>query len=101
MEHSNEPIADARAEIRRASEDADGEAREQLLSLDEGLTELAGDKVENDGPPKENRVKQVEEKIVGLANELDDDHRAQDRLETARDYLDQYRQERGIPTDGE
>ncbi|WP_224332806.1 DUF7553 family protein [Haloprofundus halobius] len=100
MEHSDEPIAAARAEIRRASDRTDGETREQLLSLDEGLMELGGgDKVESDGPPKEDRVEQVEETLVGLANELDDDHWIQDRLETARDYLDQYRQERGVPTD--
>ncbi|GAA5040920.1 DUF7553 family protein [Haladaptatus pallidirubidus] len=83
----------AREKIRRASDRADGEVQQNLLSLDEGLEELTeGGKTEGTGEPADEaeRFKHIEEKLRGLIDETDDETKTV--LRDARDELDAYRQ---------
>lgn len=90
-------IRSARGAIQKASEAARANIREQLLQVDQGLRELeAGDSTQSDVSPKRERLEQIEEKLVGMADRADDTT-VERHLEVARDHLDQYRQARGIP----
>jgi chromosome segregation ATPase len=86
----------AREKIQQASERADGEVREQLLSIDEGLEELVdGDKTGSGEPEDQaDRFREVEEKLRGLQDTADDE--AETQLRNARDELDAYRRKEGL-----
>lgn len=87
----------AREAVQSAAEEAEANVREQLLHVDEGLMEIVeGDKVEGDAPPKRDRLEEIEEKVVGLADETESEETRR-RLEEVRDHLDSYRRARGIP----
>lgn len=84
-----------RENVQRASEDADGETRENLLSIDEALVALT-EQTEGSADPDDeaDRFEEVEEKLQGLIGETDDETEA--RLREARDELDAYRQRRDL-----
>lgn len=87
----------AREEIQRASERADGEVRENLLSVDEGLRELTeGGKTEApvESTDSGERFEHVEEKLRGLMDETDDETEA--ALRNARNELDAYRRDQDL-----
>ncbi|WP_433631918.1 DUF7553 family protein [Halomicrococcus sp. NG-SE-24] len=87
----------AREEIQRASERADGEVRENLLSLDEGLDELTeGGKTEGPDESKDRgeRFEHVEEKLLGLMDETDAE--TETALRNARNELDAYRRDQDL-----
>lgn len=87
-------IQQAREEVRAAADAADGETREQINSLDEGLMELGGgDKTDPDGPPHDDRVEEIEEKLGALSERVPPE--AAERLERAEEHLSQYRRARG------
>lgn len=90
-----EELSAARDAIQRASGTVDDATiREQLDSIDEGLMEMTVDaegtpaKTEGDVPHGEN-LKEVEEKVVGLASRTEEPTRSY--LEDARDSIDAYR----------
>ena len=87
----------ARDEIQQASERADGEVRENLRSLDEGLAELTEDGKRgalNELADSADRFEHIEEKLRGLTDETDDGTEA--ALQNARDELDAYRREQDL-----
>lgn len=86
----------ARTEIQQASEHAESDVRENLLSIDDGLQELAGgDKTaESDLENEEGRFTEIEEKLRGLMEETSEE--VEDRLQNARDELDAYRREQDL-----
>ncbi len=83
----NENATEARKELQRASEAADGEIQRHLNSLDEGLMELTeSDKTaETEADPE--RMAELEEKLAGLAAETDDEEIVS-HIENALDHLD-------------
>ena len=84
-----------REQIQRASESADGETRENLLSLDEALGSLIEQTTETGDPADAaDRFEEVEEKLRGLLDEVDGETEA--TLREARDHLDSYRRERDL-----
>ena len=85
----------ARENVQIASESADGETRENLLSLDEALGALLEQTGGAESPDDEgDRFEEVEEKLQGLRDETDDETEA--TLRRAEDHLDEYRQSRGL-----
>ena len=86
----------AREAIQRASDHADGETQENLLSLDEGLGELTGgDKTgDADLDDEADRFTQIEEKLQGLIDETDG--QTEQAVRDARDELDEYRRKHDI-----
>lgn len=83
-------LRNARAEIRHASEHADADVREQLRSIEEGLSELVEGEKTQEGPgPKPERLEELERKLAGLEEQVDD--RTRERIEDARDALFTYR----------
>lgn len=84
-------IEKARRLVADASEDADKrDIHEQLNSIDEGLQVL--DDAESENEVKGDRLEEVEEKLVGLGNQVDDESVLR-RIEDARDHIDAYRRE--------
>lgn len=85
----------ARESVRTASESADGETRENPLSLDEALGALLEQTGGAENPDdEEDRFEEVEEKLRGLRDETDDETEA--TLRRAEDHLDEYRRSRGL-----
>lgn len=85
----------AREYVQRASEAADGETRENLLSIDEALGALTEQTQGSSDPDDEaTRFEEVEEKLQGLLDETDDETEA--TIREARDELDAYRQQRDL-----
>lgn len=84
-------IEKARRLVADASEDADKrDIHEQLNSIDEGLKVL-GDE-ESPDEVRGDRLEEVEEKLVGLGNQVDDESVLR-RIEDARDHIDAYRRD--------
>lgn len=87
-------LRDARDAVRRASDDADGETREQLKSVEESLTEQMEPAAEDDTvDPKTDRLAELERKLSGLIGEKEDRPELQADVEGALDALDAYRRE--------
>lgn len=85
----------ARERIRTASESADGETRENLLSLDEGIGSLLEQADEGASREAEaDRFEEVEDKLRGLLDETDEATAA--TLREAEEHLDAYRQRHGL-----
>jgi hypothetical protein len=86
-------IAEARRLVDEASDVTDdATVQEQLRSIDEGLGVLAE---EPDDAVKGDRLEEVEAKLVGLGNELDDDDgRVHHLFENARNHVDAFRREK-------
>lgn len=83
-------ISEARSAVQAAADDAGGVAQEQLRSVDEGLAEIAeGDKTADAGPHPD-RLREIERKLSGLADEVEDD-RVRDRIEDAQARVGAYR----------
>ena len=83
-------IEEARRLVAEASEDAsERDIHEQLDSIDEGLAVLAD---EPDDAVKGDRLEEVEAKLVGLGNEVDDEH-VHHLIENARNHVDAFRRD--------
>lgn len=88
----DDDLAAARTEIQNAARHAEGDARTNLLSVDEGLMELTeGDKVEAEHEHRSDRFAELERKLDGLITELDG--AAKTHTQTATDHLGSYRRE--------
>lgn len=84
-------ITEARRLVATASDDTDdATVREQLHSIDEGLEVL---ETEPDDAVKGDRLEEVEAKLVGLGDELDDDH-VHHLVENARNHVDAFRRDK-------
>lgn len=78
-------IEAASERLRRASDDAPSEVREQLRSLAEGLDELAGGGATRATEPSPDRLEEVAEKLHRLQDEAaDEETRTAVREATAR-----------------
>lgn len=94
-------IERASEEIQRASEGAESNVREQLQQIANSLDEMAVEAEEDDpAKPHQDYLEEIEEKIVGLANETEEGGTTRPHLETARTHLDSYRRDHGIPREG-
>lgn len=62
----------AKRELERAADLADDrDVREQLHTLQEGFTEVLEDDAASDAYPHTDRLKEIEEKLAGLARETE------------------------------
>lgn len=82
----------ARRAVQRAADTADDrQDRLVLKSIDEGLMELGGgEKTIEDGRAHADRVDELEQKLSGLAENVDG--RTYDHLQTARERFERYRE---------
>lgn len=88
-------LQQARHSVQAAADAARANIREQLLHVDEGLMEQeSGDKTQERTPAEPDALKEIETKLVGLSDQVDDPE-ARARLQEARTSLDRYRQARG------
>jgi hypothetical protein len=86
-------LSEARTALQRASDRVERQDHEQLLSVDEGLAELVeGEKTSDAGPHLDN-LRELEQKLSGLEDEIDDDV-ASDHVATARERIAEHRDER-------
>lgn len=88
----NDELAAARAAIRTAARHAEEDARGTLLSVDEGLVDLAStDEADTERETGSDRAADLERELEGLLGELTDEAKAYVR--TAVDHLDSYRRQ--------
>jgi hypothetical protein len=84
-------IEEARRLVATASEDVDdATVREQLHSIDEGLAVV---NEERDDAVKGDRLEEVAAKLVGLGDEVGDDH-VLHLIENARNHVDTFRRDK-------
>lgn len=86
-------LSAARTELQAASDDAKAHVREQLQSIDEGLGELVDGEKTNDAGPHLDRLRELEQKLLGLEDEIEDDV-VRERVDAAKDTIAEYRDAR-------
>jgi hypothetical protein len=86
-------LSEVRTAIQRASDRVERQDHEQLRSIDEGITELVEGEKTNDAGPQLDNLRELEQKLSGLEDEIDDDV-ASDHVATARKRIAEYRDER-------
>lgn len=81
----------AHEELSRAEENAGRTAQEQLQTIDQGIIEETdGDMTQSDPGPKNDRLAELEKKLDGLADEVEEPTAS--HIERALEHLDEYRQ---------
>lgn len=88
-------IARAREEMERAGDEAESNVREPLMSLSDGLKELAGGDKTQDTRPHDDRLLEVEHRLDELADETEGTPR--ERIRRAKTLVENYR--RDVPTE--
>lgn len=83
-------IARAREEMERAGDEAESNVREPLMSLSEGLMEIAGGDKTQDTRPHDDRLREVEHQLSDLADEAEGSPR--ERIRRAKTLIEDYRQ---------
>ena len=91
-------IQQARQSVQQAADEAEANAREQLLHVDEGLQELESGGKTDQTVADPDTLETVESKLVGLVDQVDDPE-AGEHLQAARDELDLHRRAHGIESE--
>ena len=86
-------LSAARTELQAASDDAKAHVREQLHSVDEGLAELVEGEKTDDAEPHLDRLRELEQKLLGLEDEIENDV-VRERVDAATDNIAEYRNAR-------
>jgi len=83
-------LTDARRAVVAASDAVDdATVREQLRSIEEGLSDLSGARNREDDDQLGDELRTIEDKLSGLLDETDGVTR--ERIADARDHIDAYR----------